>query len=141
MRQSLTLHLGVPYDIVQTNKKGECNICVALDFVDVDGIVVIVDAAAAAAVTAVAVVDAEITAVAAETAAVAVAAAAVAVAAVAVAVEITAAAMTSVQAPGVRHSGKASAMDIGKASTMPPGAIIRDAAAPHRVQPEGPDQP
>ncbi|MCB7091296.1 hypothetical protein LI019_20370 [Enterocloster bolteae] len=139
MRQSLTLHLGVPYDIVQTNKKGECNICVALDFVDVDGIVVIVDAAAAAAVTAVAVVDAEITAVAAETAAVA--AAAVAVAAVAVAVEITAAAMTSVQAPGVRHSGKASAMDIGKASTMPPGAIIRDAAAPHRVQPEGPDQP
>ena len=132
MRQSLTLHLGVPYDIVQTNKKGECNICVALDFVDVDGIVVIVDAAAAAAVTAVAVVDAEITAV---------AAAAVAVAAVAVAVEITAAAMTSVQAPGVRHSGKASAMDIGKASTMPPGAIIRDAAAPHRVQPEGPDQP
>ena len=78
MRQSLTLHLGVPYDIVQTNKKGECNICVALDFVDVDGIVVIVDAAAAAAVTAVAVVDAE---------------------------------------------------------------IIRDAAAPHRVQPEGPDQP
>ena len=139
MRQSLTLHLGVPYDIVQTNKKGECNICVALDFVDVDGIVVIVDAAAAAAVTAVAVVDAEITAVAAETAAVATAA--VAVAAVAVAVEITAAAMTSVQAPGVRHSGKASAMDIGKASTMPPGAIIRDAAAPHRVQPEGPDQP
>ena len=139
MRQSLTLHLGVPYDIVQTNKKGECNICVALDFVDVDGIVVIVDAAAAAAVTAVAVVDAEITAVAAETAAVA--AAAVAVAAVAVAVEITAAAMTSVQAPGVRHSGKASAMDIGKASTMPPGAIILDAAAPHRVQPEGPDQP
>ena len=139
MRQSLTLHLGVPYDIVQTNKKGECNICVALDFVDVDGIVVIVDAAAAAAVTAVAVVDAEITAVAAETAAVA--AAAVAVAAVAVAVEITAAAMTSVQAPGVRHSGNASAMDIGKASTMPPGAIIRDAAAPHRVQPEGPDQP
>ena len=139
MRQSLTLHLGVPYDIVQTNKKGEYNICVALEFVDVDGIVVIVDAAAAAAVTAVAVVDAEITAVAAETAAVA--AAAVAVAAVAVAVEITAAAMTSVQAPGVRHSGKASAMDIGKASTMPPGAIIRDAAAPHRVQPEGPDQP
>ena len=139
MRQSLTLHLGVPYDIVQTNKKGECNICVALDFVDVDGIVVIVDAAAA--VTAVAVVDAEITAVAAETAAAAVAAAAVAVAAVAAAVEITAAAMTSVQAPGVRHSGKASAMDIGKASTMPPGAIIRDAAAPHRVQPEGPDQP
>ena len=137
MRQSLTLHLGVPYDIVQTNKKGECNICVALDFVDVDGIVVIVDAAAAAAVTAVAVVDAEITAVAAETAAVAAAAVAVA----AVAVEITAAAMTSVQAPGVRHSGKASAMDIGKASTMPPGAIIRDAAAPHRVQPEGPDQP
>lgn len=139
MRQSLTLHLGVPYDIVQTNKKGECNICVALDFVDVDGIVVIVDAAAA--VTAVAVVDAEITAVAAETAAAAVAAAAVAAVAVAVAVEITAAAMTSVQAPGVRHSGKASAMDIGKASTMPPGAIIRDAAAPHRVQPEGPDQP
>ena len=139
MGQSLTLHLGVTCDIVQTNKEGECNICVALDFVDVDGIVVIVDAAAAAAVTAVAVVDAEITAVAAETAAVA--AAAVAVAAVAVAVEITAAAMTSVQAPGVRHSGKASAMDIGKASTMPPGAIIRDAAAPHRVQPEGSDQP
>ena len=61
MRQSLTLCLSVPYDIVQTNKKGEYNICVALEFVDVDGIVVIVDVAttvvAAAAITVVAAVD------------------------------------------------------------------------------------
>ena len=51
MRQSLTLCLSVPYDIVQTNKKGEYNICVALEFVDVDGIVVIVDVAVAVATT------------------------------------------------------------------------------------------
>lgn len=120
MRQSLTLCLGVPYDIVQTNKKGEYNICVALDFVDVDGIVVIVDVAVA--VTTV-VVDAAVTADA---------------AVVALAVEETtavAAAMISVQAPDARHTGKASAMAIGKASTMQPGAI-QAAAAPPPARPE-----
>ena len=120
MRQSLTLCLGVPYDIVQTNKKGEYNICVALDFVDVDGIVVIVDVAVA--VTTVA-VDAAVTADA---------------AVVALAVEETtavAAAMISVQAPDARHTGKASAMAIGKASTMQPGAI-QAAAAPPPARPE-----
>ena len=132
MRQSLTLCLGVPYDIVQTNKKGEYNICVALDFVDVDGIVVIVDVAAlAAAVTA--------DAAAAMTVAVAVDAAVTADAAVvALAVEETtavAAAMISVQAPDARHTGKASAMAIGKASTMQPGAI-QAAAAPPPARPE-----
>ena len=116
MRQSLTLCLGVPYDIVQTNKKGEYNICVALDFVDVDGIVVIVDVAVA--VTTV-VVDAAATVA-------------------ALAVEETtavAAAMISVQAPDARHTGKASAMAIGKASTMQPGAI-QAAAAPPPARPE-----
>ena len=120
MRQSLTLCLGVPYDIVQTNKKGEYNICVALDFVDVDGIVVIVDVAVA--VTTV-VVDAAVTADA---------------AVVALVVEETtavAAAMISVQAPDARHTGKASAMAIGKASTMQPGAI-QAAAAPPPARPE-----
>lgn len=115
MRQSLTLCLGVPYDIVQTNKKGEYNICVALDFVDVDGIVVIVDVAVA--------VDAAVTADA---------------AVVALVVEETtavAAAMISVQAPDARHTGKASAMAIGKASTMQPGAI-QAAAAPPPARPE-----
>ena len=129
MRQSLTLCLGVPYDIVQTNKKGEYNICVALDFVDVDGIVVIVDVAVA--VTTV-VVDAAAT-VAALAAAVTADAAVVALA-----VEETtavAAAMISVQAPDARHTGKASAMAIGKASTMQPGAI-QAAAAPPPARPE-----
>ena len=115
MRQSLTLCLSVPYDIVQTNKKGEYNICVALEFVDVDGIVVIVDVAVA--VTTV-VVDAAAT-----------------VAALAAAVTADAAAMISVQAPDARHTGKASAMAIGKASTMQPGAI-QAAAAPPPARPE-----
>ena len=139
MRQSLTLCLGVPYDIVQTNKKGEYNICVALDFVDVDGIVVIVDVAVA--VTTVAALAAAVTAdaAAAMTVAVAVDAAVTADAAVvAPAVEETtavAAAMISVQAPDARHTGKASAMAIGKASTMQPGAI-QAAAAPPPARPE-----
>ena len=115
MRQSLTLCLGVPYDIVQTNKKGEYNICVALDFVDVDGIVVIVDVAVA--VTTV-VVDAAAT-----------------VAALAAAVTADAAAMISVPVPDARHTGKASAMAIGRVLTMQPGAI-RDAAALPPAQPE-----
>ena len=159
MRQSLTLCLGVPYDIVQTNKKGEYNICVALEFVDVDGIVVIVDVAttvvAAAAITVVAAVDVAVdvaaaaaTAVAAaDAAATAVAAAAADAAATAVAAVIadaaaaTAAAdMISVRAPGARHIGKASAMAIGKASTTQPGAIQDAAAALPPVQPEDPDQ-
>ena len=109
MRQSLTLCLGVPYDIVQTNKKGECNICVALDFVDVDGTVVIVDV-----VVAVTTVDADVPAA---------------------AVTADAAAMISVPVPDARHTGKASAMAIGRALTMQPGAI-RDAAALHPAQPE-----
>ena len=139
MRQSLTLCLGVPYDIVQTNKKGEYNICVALDFVDVDGIVVIVDVAVA--VTTVVVDAAAVTAdaAAAMTVAVAVDAAVTADAAVvALVVEETtavAAAMISVQAPDARHTGKASAMAIGKASTMQPGAI-QAAAAPPPARPE-----
>ena len=147
MRQSLTLCLGVPYDIVQTNKKGEYNICVALDFVDVDGIVVIVDVAVAVTtvvVDAAATVDALAAAVTADaaaamTVAVAVDAAVTADAAVvALAVEETtavAAAMISVQAPDARHTGKASAMAIGKASTMQPGAI-QAAAAPPPARPE-----
>ena len=145
MRQSLTLCLGVPYDIVQTNKKGEYNICVALDFVDVDGIVVIVDVAVAVttvdvdAAATVAALAAAVTADAAAAMTVAVDAAVTADAAVvALAVEETtavAAAMISVQAPDARHTGKASAMAIGKASTMQPGAI-RDAAALHPAQPE-----
>ncbi|MFR3752575.1 MAG: hypothetical protein ACLTW9_10320 [Enterocloster sp.] len=112
LRQSLTLCLGVPYDIVQTNKKGECNICVALDFVDVDGIVVIVDVAVAVTtvvVDAAATVDASAAAVTADAAAamtVAVAVTAVADAAVvALVVEETtavAAAMISVPAPDAR---------------------------------------
>ena len=124
MRQSLTLCLSVPYDIVQTNKKGEYNICVALEFVDVDGIVVIVDVAVAVATT----VDAD--------AAITVAAAVDVAAAAATA----AADMISVRAPGARHIGKASAMAIGKASTTQPGAIQDAAAALPPVQPEDPDQ-
>ena len=46
-----------------------------------------------------------------------------------------AAAMISVPVPDVRHTGKASAMAIGRALTMQPGAI-RDAAALHPAQPE-----
>lgn len=145
MRQSLTLCLGVPYDIVQTNKKGEYNICVALDFVDVDGIVVIVDVAVAVttvdvdAAATVAALAAAVTADAAAAMTVAVDAAVTADAAVvALAVEETtavAAAMISVQAPDARHTGKASAMAIGKASTMQPGAI-QAAAAPPPARPE-----
>ena len=138
MRQSLTLCLGVPYDIVQTNKKGECNICVALDFVDVDGTVVIVDV-----VVAVTTVDADVpaAAVTADAAAAtadvdAPAAAATADAyAPAAAVTADAAAMISVPVPDARHTGKASAMAIGRALTMQPGAI-RDAAALPPAQPE-----
>ena len=131
MRQSLTLCLGVPYDIVQTNKKGECNICVALDFVDVDGTVVIVDV-----VVAVTTVDADVPAAAVTADADAPAAAATADAdAPAAAVTTAAAAMISVPVPDVRHTGKASAMAIGRALTMQPGAI-RDAAALHPAQPE-----
>ena len=147
MRQSLTLCLSVPYDIVQTNKKGEYNICVALEFVDVDGIVVIVDVAVAVATTvdadAAITVDAAVdVAAAAATAAAAAEAAATAVAAViADAAAATAAAdMISVRAPGARHIGKASAMAIGKASTTQPGAIQDAAAALPPVQPEDPDQ-
>ena len=136
MRQSLTLCLGVPYDIVQTNKKGEYNICVALEFVDVDGIVVIVDVAttvvAAAAITVVAAVDVAVDVAAAAATAVAAADAAV----IADAAAATAAAdMISVRVPDVRHTGKASAMAIGKASTMQPGAI-QAAAAPPPARPE-----
>jgi len=146
LRQSLTLCLGVPYDIVQTNKKGEYNICVALDFVDVDGIVVIVDVAVAVTtvvVDAAATVDALAAAVTADaaaamTVAVAVTTVVVDAAVVALVVEETtavAAAMISVQAPDARHTGKASAMAIGKASTMQPGAI-QAAAAPPPARPE-----
>ncbi len=131
MRQSLTLCLGVPYDIVQTNKKGECNICVALDFVDVDGTVVIVDV-----VVAVTTVDADVPAAAVTADADAPAAAATADAdAPAAAVTADAAAMISVPVPDARHTGKASAMAIGRALTMQPGAI-RDAAALPPAQPE-----
>jgi hypothetical protein len=129
LRQSLTLCLGVPYDIVQTNKKGEYNICVALDFVDVDGIVVIVDVAVA--VTTV-VVDAAATV---DALAAAVTADAAVVALVVEETTAVAAAMISVQAPDARHTGKASAMAIGKASTMQPGAI-QAAAAPPPARPE-----
>lgn len=133
MRQSLTLCLSVPYDIVQTNKKGEYNICVALEFVDVDGIVVIVDVAT----TVVAAVDVAVDVAAAAATAVAAADAAV----IADAAAATAAAdMISVRAPGARHIGKASAMAIGKASTTQPGAIQDAAAALPPVQPEDPDQ-
>ena len=53
----------------------------------------------------------------------------------AAAVTADAAAMISVPVPDVRHTGKASAMAIGRALTMQPGAI-RDAAALHPAQPE-----
>lgn len=149
MRQSLTLCLSVPYDIVQTNKKGEYNICVALEFVDVDGIVVIVDVAVAvattvdadAAITVDAAVDVAAAAATAAAAAAADAAATAVAAVIADAAAATAAAdMISVRAPGARHIGKASAMAIGKASTTQPGAIQDAAAALPPVQPEDPDQ-
>lgn len=53
----------------------------------------------------------------------------------AAAVTTAAAAMISVPVPDARHTGKASAMAIGRALTMQPGAI-RDAAALHPAQPE-----
>ena len=53
----------------------------------------------------------------------------------AAAVPTAAAARISVPVPDVRHTGKASAMAIGRALTMQPGAI-RDAAALHPAQPE-----
>ena len=61
--------------------------------------------------------------------------AAATVAALAAAVTADAAAMISVPVPDARHTGKASAMAIGRALTMQPGAI-RDAAALHPAQPE-----
>ena len=53
----------------------------------------------------------------------------------AAAVTADAAAMISVPVPDARHTGKASAMAIGRALTMQPGAI-RDAAALPPAQPE-----
>ena len=53
----------------------------------------------------------------------------------AAAVTADAAAMISVPVPDARHTGKASAMAIGKASTMQPGAI-QAAAAPPPARPE-----
>ena len=53
----------------------------------------------------------------------------------AAAVTTAAAAMISVPVPDVRHTGKASAMAIGRASMMQPG-VIRDAAALPPAQPE-----
>ena len=87
-----------------------------------DGTVVIVDV-----VVAVTTVDADVDAPAAAATADADAPAA--------AVTADAAAMISVPVPDVRHIGKASAMAIGRALTMQPGAI-RDAAALHPAQPE-----
>ena len=94
-----------------------------------DGIVVIVDVAVA--VTTV-VVDAAATVAA---LAAAVTADAAVVALVVEETTAVAAAMISVQAPDARHTGKASAMAIGKASTMQPGAI-QAAAAPPPARPE-----
>ena len=96
-----------------------------------DGTVVIVDV-----VVAVTTVDADVPA-AAVTADADVPAAAVTADADAPAAAVTAdaAAMISVPVPDVRHTGKASAMAIGRALTMQPGAI-RDAAALHPAQPE-----
>lgn len=62
-------------------------------------------------------------------------AAADALAAETTAANALAAAMISVQVPDARHTGKASAMAIGKASTMQPGAIPDTAALPP-AQPE-----
>ena len=94
-----------------------------------DGIVVIVDVAVA--VTTV-VVDAAATV---NALAAAVTADAAVVALVVEETTAVAAAMISVQAPDARHTGKASAMAIGKASTMQPGAI-QAAAAPPPARPE-----
>ena len=88
-----------------------------------DGAVVIVDV-----VVAVTTVDADVPAA-------AVTADAAVVALVVEETTAVAAAMISVQAPDARHTGKASAMAIGRALTMQPGAI-RDAAALHPAQPE-----
>ena len=88
-----------------------------------DALAAAVTADAAAAMTVAVAVDAAVTADA---------------AVVALVVEETtavAAAMISVQAPDARHTGKASAMAIGKASTMQPGAI-QAAAAPPPARPE-----
>ena len=85
-----------------------------------DGTVVIVDV-----VVAVTTVDADVPAAAVTADADAPAAAATA----------DAAAMISVPVPDARHTGKASAMAIGRALTMQPGAI-QDAAALPPAQPE-----
>ena len=96
-----------------------------------DGTVVIVDV-----VVAVTTVDADVPAAAVTADADAPAAAATADAdAPAAAVTADAAAMISVPVPDARHTGKASAMAIGRALTMQPGAI-RDAAALPPAQPE-----
>ena len=92
-----------------------------------DGTVVIVDV-----VVAVTTVDADVPAAAVTADA---AAATADVDAPAAAVTTAAAAMISVPVPDVRHTGKASAMAIGRALTMQPGAI-RDAAALPPAQPE-----
>ena len=92
-----------------------------------------VDAAATVAADALA---AETTAGAGALAAAETTAAVGALAAETTAADALAAAMISVQVPDARHTGKASAMAIGKASTMQPGAIP-DAAAPPPAQPEG----
>lgn len=101
LRKTVTLCLSVPYDIVQTNKKGECDICVVLD-VDVDAgadvIIGIMDAAGAT-----------------------IAGAAATITAAAAAATITGASTISVPAKGARLTEKASAMDTGKASTTPDG--------------------
>ena len=103
-----------------------------------DGTVVIVDV-----VVAVTTVDADVPAAAVTADADAPAAAVTADAAAATAdadapaaaVTADAAAMISVPVPDARHTGKASAMAIGRALTMQPGAI-RDAAALPPAQPE-----
>ena len=96
-----------------------------------DGTVVIVDV-----VVAVTTVDADVPAAAVTADADAPAAAVTADAdAPAAAVTTAAAAMISVPVPDARHTGKASAMAIGRASMMQPG-VIRDAAALHPAQPE-----
>ena len=91
-----------------------------------------VDAAATVAADALA---AETTAGAGALAAAETTAAVGALAAETTAADALAAAMISVQVPDARHTGKASAMAIGKASTMQPGAIP-DAAALPPAQPE-----
>lgn len=104
-KHSVTLCLGVPYDIVQTNKKGECDICVALD-VDVD-VGVFVDVTVVVAVATIAV-----------TTITAVAAAITAATMTATTIIAVAADTTSVPAPGARRIEKGSATDIGRALMM-----------------------